>query len=199
MSILGTNSPRGLFVDHTSLVVRLSDHEFPNRCIKTGLPATARHRQDFIKIFGTAKYTAIVALLFVEMMIAPRFAIRDLEYYKGQQKQRRFSLEYSLSPDWTSAVKQRNRRAMWLILAGMPVILAGMVVLVTTIWGFAIVLLGALISIVGPAVTALRFSDQLLELTKLRGDFAWFRGCGKDFLFGLPPYVSSGHAAATIS
>jgi hypothetical protein len=197
MSILGSNCQRGLFVDHTSLVVRLSDHEFPNRCIKTGLPATARHRQDFIKIFWAAKYSPVIALLILGLLIAPRCAIRDLEYYKGKQKQRRFSLEYSLSPDWTTAVKQRNRRAVWLILAGIPVILAGMVVLVTTTWGFAIVLLGVLISTAGPAVTALRFSDQLLELTKLRGDFAWFRGCGKDFLFGLPPYVSSGHATDT--
>jgi hypothetical protein len=202
MSILGTNSSRGLFVDHTSLVVRLSDHEFPNRCIKTGLAATTRHRQDFIRFLWAAKYSPIVALLRIALLIlglliAPRFAIRDAEYYRNKHtKQLRFSIEYSLSPDWTSAEKHRNRRAVWLILAGVAVILVGMVVSVPTDWGLAIVLLGALISIVGPAVTAVRISDEPLVLIKLRGEFAWFRGCDKDFLFGLPPYVSSGHMSA---
>jgi hypothetical protein len=199
MSIYDGNRARGLFVDHTSIVVCLSDHEFPNCCIKTGLTATERHRQDFTKLFWTARYAAIVTLLAVGVVVAPRLAIRLVEYYRGQQKQRKFSLEYSLSPNWTGAEKKRSRRAVWLILAGVTVIFCGMVVAVMTDWGLAIVLLGALISTVGPALTALRTSDQPLVLTKLRGDFAWFRGCGKDFLFGLPSYVSSGHAVATIS
>lgn len=177
----------GVYAAGDALVVRISDHVFPMRCVKTGAPTTERRTQEFVKLIWTVKTIAIAALLAILLGVSARS--HSIPALQKRMDQRRFHLTYGLSPDWTAGVKRRDRRAWWTIGCGGVVILVGMFLAVGSSWGLAVVLAGALICVLGPVLTAFMIYEHPLRLKKLDGDFAWIGGCAPEFLGTIPRHL----------